>query len=118
MASVGSFTVTLFRIPMPHARRPFARLPPYPGVANYVLVRGPSRIELARGPTAVQVSSRAAAQSLRRSYEAAIGTVVTVVDQFGEAFPQCTILDVDCHPSDILGGARLDAFWSIDVPLA
>lgn len=117
MASIGSFTVTQFRIAMPRPRRPYARLAPFSGVNNYTLVRGSPRIEPAKGPTGVILSNRAAVQSLLNAYLAAIGSVVTVIDQFDVAFSQCTILDVDPFPSDYLGAGRLDAVWTIDVPL-
>lgn len=117
MANIGNFSFLQFRITMPRVRRPFARLPPFSGVNNYVLIRGQPRIETAKGPTATQLFNRAAAQALLTSYIASIGQVVSVVDQFGVLFTQCTIMDVDPMPSDIIGGARLDAVWTLDVPL-
>jgi hypothetical protein len=116
MASIGAYTVTQFRITMPRPHRPIARQPAFPGVNNYILLRGAPRVEMATGWTAVDLSSRAATQSLLSAYLATIGTVVTVVDQFGVSFQQCTILNVFPQPSDKLLGGRLEAYWSIDVP--
>lgn len=117
MASIGNFFFHQFRFNMPRVRRPYVRLEPFAGVDNYVLVRGQPRIDIARGSTAIQLPSRAAAQGLLSSYLNSIGYVVNVVDQFGILFTQCTILNVESTPSDNIGGARLDAVWSLDVPL-
>lgn len=117
MASIGNFSFHQFRLTMPRVRRPYVRLQPFSGVNNYVLVRGSPRIELARGSTAIQLANRGAAQALLNYYINSIGYVVNVTDQFGVVFTQCTIMNVDPTPSDIIGGARLDAVWTLDVPL-
>lgn len=101
---------------MPRVRRPILRLAAFPGVGNNVLIRGSIRIPQASIRTAVQLASRAACQSLINSYIASIGSVVNVTDQFGIVFQQITVCDVDTYPSDIVGGARLDAVWTLDVP--
>lgn len=116
MAAIGNFTVTQFRITMPRPHRPIARQPAFPGVNNHILLRGAPRVEMATGWTAVDLSSRAATQALLNNYLAAIGTVVTVVDQFDIVFQQCTILNVYPVPADKVLGGRLEAYWSIDVP--
>lgn len=116
MAAIGPYTVQQFVGTMPRPRRPFLRLPPYPGVNNCILIRGQQRIPQGVIRTAVQQNTRAGVQSLLQSYLNLIGTVVVVVDQFGVAFQQVTVLDVDPIPSDLIVGARLDAIWQLDVP--
>jgi len=118
MANIGPFIFSQWRINMPRIYRPKRRLQARSGVPGHVIVRGSRRSPIARGPCAVIVANRAAAQTLIDQYYALCdaSTVVSVTDQHGKTFPGCIVLSVMHYLSDQLGGtARIDTVWELDV---
>lgn len=113
MPTIGSHSFTSFLDKLRPAIQKVAVLETAPGVdGNAVVTSGWAQVPQTM-PAVQTFSSKAAALYAQNAYRLLSGTVVNVVDQFGSAWPNVTILGVTSDLSDLgYGGLwRVQSQW-------
>ncbi len=114
MASIHTFSVTVFAGRMHAALRRVAVLETPPGVNGNAVVRGAWKADICRIPTSTTVASQVAAEALIESYRALHGLQVRVIDQFGKTWLDTTVINVETDKSlTAVGTYRVDAIWQL-----
>jgi len=118
--TIGPYGFHQWQITMPRPSYALAVQPAAPGVDGNLIFSDALRTPVVRGQTAVMLSGngQTAALFLANYYTMKNDRQpVTIVDQFNVVFRDCLILDVECTPTELVGGVcRIDCLWTIDVP--